>query len=102
MARVMISPALVPYTTLFRSERVFGYERTEMLGQAVEMLVPERFRANHHGVRGAVFAKLQSRALGAGRDLYGLQKDGSEFPVEIGLNPIDNDAGSMVLSAAVE
>src|SRR6266700_3916170 len=84
------------------AERVFGYKRVEMLGQAVEMLVPERFRRHHPALRGAFFANPQSRPMGAGRDLYGLKKDGSEFPVEIGLSPIETDEGTMVLSAIVD
>ena len=73
-----------------------------MLGQPIEMLVPERFRANHPGLRGSFFRHPLSRPMGAGRDLYGLKKDGSEFPVEIGLNPIETDEGTMVLSAIVD
>lgn len=85
-----------------QTERVFGYPRTELLGQPVEMLVPERFRGHHPALRNAFFGEPQSRPMGAGRDLYGQRKDGSEFPVEIGLNPIETDEGVMVLSAIVD
>jgi PAS domain S-box-containing protein len=85
-----------------QAEQVFGYARQEMLGQPVEMLVPERFRGHHPGLRGAFFADPRTRSMGAGRDLFGLRKDGSEFPVEIGLNPIETDEGPMVLSAIVD
>ena len=85
-----------------QTERVFGYSRDELLGKPVEMLVPERYRPNHPGLRTSFFANPVSRPMGAGRDLYGLRKDGSEFPVEIGLNPIDTEEGTLVLSAIVD
>jgi two-component system sensor kinase FixL len=85
-----------------QAERVFGYSRAELLGQSVEMLVPERFRGRHPGLREAFFAEPRARPMGAGRDLYGLKKDGTEFPVEIGLNPIETGEGPMVLSAIVD
>jgi len=85
-----------------QAELVFGYSREELLGQPVEMLVPNRFRAHHPGLRGSFFGDPQSRPMGAGRDLFGLRKDGSEFPVEIGLNPIETEEGAMVLSAIVD
>jgi PAS domain S-box-containing protein len=85
-----------------QAERVFGFGRDEMLGQSIEMLVPQRFRGKHPALRGAFFHDPQSRPMGAGRDLYGLKKDGGEFPVEIGLNPIETDEGTMVLSAIVD
>ncbi len=85
-----------------QAEQVFGYARHEMLGRPVEMLVPERFRGHHPSLRNSFFAAPQARPMGAGRDLYGLAKDGSEFPVEIGLNPIETEEGPMVLSAIVD
>ena len=82
-----------------QAERLFGYPRGEILGRPVEMLVPERYRPNHPHLRGLVFGDPQSGPMG---DLYGLRKDGSEFPVEIGLNPIETEEGPMVLSAIVD
>ena len=83
-------------------EKSFGYSREELLGQPVEMLVPERFRAHHSSYRGGFMAEPAARPIGAGRDLYGLRKDGSEFPVEIGLNPLETEQGLMVLSTVVD
>jgi len=85
-----------------QAERVFGYSRAELAGQSVEMLVPERFRSHHPELRRTFLADPRPRPMGAGRDLYGLTKDGSEFPIEIGLNPIETDEGTMVLSAIVD
>jgi len=84
------------------AERVFGYTRNDLLGKSVEMLVPERDRPKHRKQRMSFFADPVSRPMGAGRDLYGLRKDGSEFPVEIGLNPIQTEEGTMVLAAIVD
>ena len=101
-AIVMIGPTGLIEMVNAQTERVFGYTRVELLGKPIEMLVPERYRPNHPGLRKSFFADPVSRPMGAGRDLYGLRKDGSEFPVEIGLNPIETDEGTMVLSAIVD
>ncbi len=85
-----------------QTEKLFGYSRGELLGQPVELLVPERFRSKHPDYRSGFFASPQTRAMGVGRDLYGQRKDGSEFPVEIGLNPIETEEGLVVLSAIVD
>jgi PAS domain S-box-containing protein len=85
-----------------QAERVFGYARTEMLGQPVEMLVPHRFRGHHPALRHSFGGVAEARPMGAGRDLFARRKDGSEFPVEIGLNPIETEDGIMVLSAIVD
>ena len=85
-----------------QTERLFGYSRDNLFGKAIETLVPERFRAGHHGYRAAYFDDLKSRPMGTGRDLYGLRKDGSEFPVEIGLNPVRTSEEVFVLAAIVD
>jgi len=85
-----------------QAEQLFWYTRQELIGQSVEILVPERFRAQHPEFRASFSASPKARPMGAGRDLYGRRKDGSEVPVEIGLNPIATDEGSLILSAIVD
>jgi PAS domain S-box-containing protein len=101
-AMIMINDAGSISMVNLQAERMFGYSCSELLGQSVEMLVPERFRDHHPGMRRAFFNDPKSRPVGAGRDLYALRKDGSEFAVEIGLNPIETEDGPMVLSAVVD
>jgi PAS domain S-box-containing protein len=90
-----------------KTEKLFGYASSELLGQKIELLMPAAARGQHQGRIDHYFvspAVLDSseRAMGAGRELYGLRKDGSEFPVEIGLTPINTDDGIMVLGAVVD
>ncbi|PJI97462.1 PAS/PAC sensor signal transduction histidine kinase [Acidovorax sp. 69] len=82
-----------------QAERVFGYPRAELLGQAVEVLLPHRYRGTHLGHRSGFFGQPRTRTMGAGLELHGLRKDGGEFPVEISLSPIDTEEGTMVMSA---
>ncbi len=85
-----------------RVETLFGYKRDELIDQPVEMLVPERFRSQHAGYRHAYFGDAQARPMGAGRELFGRCKDGSEVPIEIGLNPVQTSAGLCVLASIVD
>ena len=84
------------------TQKLFGYSREELIGESVEILVPERFRAELPAHRAAFFAAPQARAMGAGRDFFARRKDGSEFLVEIGLNPIHTPEGTLVLTAIVD
>jgi PAS domain S-box-containing protein len=79
--------------------RLFGFEDGTLVGQAVEILVPERFRKSHLNHRAAFFRTPSARPMGAGLELFGLRKDGSEFPVEIALSPVATEAGPMAISA---
>ncbi len=84
------------------AEKLFGYEREELIGQGIELLVPERFRAEHPGHRERFHGAPAARAMGAGLELFARRKDGSEFPVEIGISPIQSAEGMLVLSAIVD
>ena len=82
------------------SAQMFGYSQNELVGQKVEILVPPRYRAKHPGHRSGYFSgDPHVRPMGAGMELHGLRKNGSEFPVEISLSPIETPAGPMVISA---
>jgi len=83
-------------------ERLFDYPSAALLGQPIEVLIPERYRGAHPGLRHGFFATPEARRMGAGRDLAGRRRDGSEFPVEIGLNPVATEGGTWVLAAIVD
>jgi two-component system, LuxR family, sensor kinase FixL len=83
-------------------EKLFGYRRDELIGKPVEVLVPERLATEHPADRATFFAAPEARAMGAGRELFARRKDGSEFPVEIGLNPIQMPHGLLILANVVD
>ncbi len=82
-----------------QTERLFGHRREELTGQAVETLVPERFRSQHPAHRNAYFTEQKARVIGSGLELFALRRDGSEFPVEISLSPLVTEEGVLVSAA---
>jgi PAS domain S-box-containing protein len=82
-----------------QTERLFGYPREELLGKRIEILIPERFHSVHGPHRTAFFDEPRARPMGAGLELHGRRRDGSEFPVEISLSPIETEEGTLVSSA---
>jgi PAS domain S-box-containing protein len=82
-----------------QAQELFGYDRDELIGQKVEMLVPESYRRQHHHHRQTFAQTPKTRRMGADLDLYGRRRNGSEFPVEISLSPVSTEKGAFVLSA---
>jgi PAS domain S-box-containing protein len=83
-------------------EDIFGYTRSEIRDQAIEILVPERLRGISQGHRQFFIKAPSARTMGAGRDLYGRHKDGRDIPIEIGLNPIQASQDRYVFSSVID
>jgi PAS domain S-box-containing protein len=85
-----------------QTEKLFEYSRSELIGQKLEILIPQRFQPHHHAHRTGFFEKPVARSMGAGRDLFGLKKNGTEVQVEIGLNPLETTKGRVVLASIID
>lgn len=83
-------------------EELFGYSRGELIGRSVEILIPDRFRAGHPAKRAAFVKTPTTRPMGAGRDLFGMRKNGTEFPIEIGLNPFRSGDRLLVVGSIID
>lgn len=84
------------------AEKLFGYPRKELVGQPIGILVPASFRDRHAGLVKQFQKNPSPRQMGVGRELYGVRKNGDEFPIEVGLNPIQTEEGQMVMSSIVD
>ena len=82
-----------------QAEQLFGYSRDELVGRSVDVLVPDRFRGGHGRLRATYVGQPHRRPMGAGMELTGLRRGGSEFPVEISLSPLEVDGSTHVISA---
>jgi len=82
--------------------KLFGYGREELVGNSMNMLLPERYRGNHDQLRAGYNTEPSLRAMGLGRDLTGRHKNGTEIPIEIGLNPVDGDKGKLTLAVITD
>src|SRR5215510_6659034 len=82
-----------------QAEQLFGYDRAALIGQLVEVLLPERLRNGHTRYRGSYFAAPHTRPMGSGLELVARRRDGSEFPVEISLSPLHTEEGVLITSA---
>ncbi|MBE0612686.1 MAG: PAS domain S-box protein [Burkholderiales bacterium] len=98
-AIVIVHPSGSIMISNSQAEKLFGYDSGGLRGLPIEMLLPERYRSAHLGHRSGYFAGPRTRTMGIGLELYGLRRDGTEFPVEISLSPLKTDEGTVVMSA---
>jgi PAS domain S-box-containing protein len=96
-AQLVVDPAGRIALANAQAESLFGYARTELIGNPVEMLIPQRYHAAHVNHRNGYLAAAHSRPMGEGQDLFGRRKSGEEFPVDIMLSPLQVDKGLFVL-----
>jgi protein-histidine pros-kinase len=82
-----------------KAEKQFGYTESELIGESIEVLLPDRLRERHRHQRATYMQRPRDRTMGAGIELFGLRKDGSEFPVEVSLSPVQTEAGTLIMSA---
>ena len=101
-AMIMVNSKRLITLANTQTEAVFGYAREELIDHPIEMLVPERFRSDHVGDRHGYFCDAWSRPMGAGQEFFGRRKNGSEVPIEIGLNPIHTSEGLFVLASIID
>ncbi len=101
-AMIVTTPDGVIQFANAETERMFGYPLRELLGQSVDILVPLPLRRNHVALRRTFLANPEKRPMGAGRDLKATRRNGSEFPVEIGLAPIEMETGLLVLATVLD
>lgn len=84
------------------AEELFQYSKKELLGENIELLIPDRFKKNHPNSRNSFMNSQETRPMGIGRDLFALRNDGTEFPAEIGLNPIESEGKGLILASIID
>jgi PAS domain S-box-containing protein len=84
------------------AEKLFGYDNGELLQKAVEVLIPQRFAANHHSLRNNFNQQPHARSMGVGRDLFGITQSGEEFPVEVSLSPFNSGSQKFIIAFIID